>query len=142
MALHTDLEIYQTADRLFDLALDLQKNIPREFRIVVGQRLASECVEILLLVGRANKALNRSPARLAHIQTLAEHIEAVTLLLRGACRKKVISKTAWGRSIELTDSLGKQCSGWRNQTAGTPEPEADAPADAATGDLFSAAPAA
>lgn len=114
MSLHTDLEIYQSADSLFDLALDMQKHIPREFRLVVGQKVAGECAEILLLVGRANKA--RAQARLGHLETLAERIEAVTILMRAAQRKRAISNGTWSASIELTNSLGKQCAGWLKQT--------------------------
>src|SRR4051812_31151808 len=35
LSLHTDLAIYQTADKLFDLVLDLQKHFPRELRLVL-----------------------------------------------------------------------------------------------------------
>jgi hypothetical protein len=114
LSLHTDLAIYQSADALFDLALDMQKHIPREFRLVVGQRVAGECADILLLVGRANKA--RAEARVGHLEALAERIEAVTILLRAAQRKRAISNGTWSKTIELTDSLGKQCTGWLKQT--------------------------
>jgi hypothetical protein len=114
MSLHTDLAIYQQADALFDLALDMQKHIPREFRLVVGQRVAGECAEILLLVGRANKA--RAEARIGHLETLAERIEAVTILLRAGQRKRAISTGTWSKTVELTDSLAKQCAGWLKQT--------------------------
>jgi hypothetical protein len=126
MALHTDLEIYRQADALFDLSLDMQKHIPREFRLVVGQRVASECAEILLLVGRANKA--RAEARIVHLDTLAERIEAVTILLRAAQRKRAISNPIWSKSIELTDSLAKQCTGWAKQTRAAIGERSPAPA--------------
>lgn len=149
MALHTDLAIYQSADALFDLSLDIQKNMPREFRVVIGQKLASECADILLLVGRANKAMDAS--RLNHLVTLAERIEGVTALLRGGHRKKAYSTGVWAKSIELTDTLGKQCTGWRKDTRKRmglrDEPEADtatatAPTAPPSGDLFATAPAA
>lgn len=146
MALHTDLAIYQSADALFDLVLDMQKHIPREYRLVVGQKLANEVADILLLVGRANKAMDGG--RLVHLVTLAESIEAASVLLRGAHRKRAISTTLWARSVELTTALGKQCTGWRKDTRqrlglrDDTAPDTSQAPTAPSADLFSATPAA
>jgi hypothetical protein len=114
MALANDTAIYQTADDLFVLVLSAQKNIPREFRQCIGRRLADDCTDMLVLIGRANKAFGA--ARVPHLEVLAERIEGVTVLLRGASRTRAISSGTWSKSIELTTSLGKQCSGWLKNT--------------------------
>lgn len=121
MALPTSLDIYKQSSALLSLAVDVQSNIPRAFRASMGMRMADECVELLVLIGRANAA--RVPAeRVAHIERLLEHLEVAVLLFRVAHDKKLISPKLWASSITLTDSVGKQANGWlksaRNSRAG------------------------
>ena len=68
MALSKDLEIYKAADALLAFALRVQTQVPRAYRVAVGQKVCNECVEILLSVARANAA--RGPSREQHIATL------------------------------------------------------------------------
>lgn len=112
MALSKDLEIYKAADALLAFALRVQTQVPRAYRVAVGQKVCNECVEILLSVARANAA--RGPSREQHIATLLEQLEGITALLRASHNSalRVISTKAWAESIELTDSIGKQAQGW------------------------------
>ncbi len=158
MSLAKDLEIYKAADSLLAFALRFQAQVPRAYRVAVGQQVSTQCVQILLLVARANIA--RGTSRAGHIETLLEQLEAITALLRASHNSamRVLSTKAWAESIELTDRIGKQAHGWlksaRNgggdattgtsATATTPPPAAPAPAvlSGTTDCLFSAAPAA
>lgn len=111
MTLSTQLDIYKQATALLDLAVDVQAAIPRAFRASMGSRIADECVEVLVLVGRANAA--RQPEdRAMHIGYLLERLEVATYLLRASHNKKLISHGLWANSIKLTDSVGKQANGW------------------------------
>ncbi|MGE0329726.1 MAG: four helix bundle protein [Ramlibacter sp.] len=146
MSLHTDLDIYKTAEAFFVLMLALQKHVPREFRLVVGQRVAGLAADILLQVARANKAATPT-TRMERLDVLAEHIEAVTVLLRNGRRVRAVQRGQWSETLALTDALGKQCTGWRKETrrrAGLQdEPDATTGrTHTPPGDLFAAAPAA
>ncbi len=111
MTLSTQLDIYKQATQLLSLAVDVQAVIPRAFRASMGARIADECVELLVLIGRANAA--RDPGdRAAHIGYLLERLEVTTFLLRASHEKRLISRTLWANSILLTDSVGKQANGW------------------------------
>ena len=110
MALSKDLEIYKAADQLLALSLQLQTQVPRAYRVAVGQRISNECADILLTVARANAA--RGASREAHIASLLERLEAATALLRASHGLRLISTKVWANSIELTDSVGKQAQGW------------------------------
>lgn len=110
MALAKDLEIYKAAEALLQLALKLQVQVPRAFRLAVGQRISNECADILLTVARANAA--RGPSRETHIAALLERLEAATVLLRASHAMRLINNKVWAESIELTDSVGKQAHGW------------------------------
>lgn len=54
MALHMDLEIHKVAEELLGMSLDLVRNIPRDLKQVVGAKIRDECLQVLVLIGRAN----------------------------------------------------------------------------------------
>jgi hypothetical protein len=62
MGLHTELPIYKVAYDLFDMSTELARNMPRDFKQSVGGKLRDECLEITVLIFRANCA--RIPGRL------------------------------------------------------------------------------
>lgn len=61
MALHTQLPIYQVAEKLFWLVDDLILNMQRDIKQRIGQRIANECTDITVLVFRANVAEDKVP---------------------------------------------------------------------------------
>lgn len=109
MALHTELPIYKTAYDLLDAITDLAKNMPRDFKASIGNKLRDEAVEIMVLVFRANCAKEKAP----HIQELLERQQVAELLIRLARDKRLISTKQYAETIQLTNSVGKQANGWR-----------------------------
>lgn len=136
MSLARDLEIYKAATELLTLSLSLQAQVPRAYRVAVGQRISNECADILLAVARANAA--RGHSREQHIQQLLERLEAAIVLLRAGHALRIISTKVWATSIELTDSVGKQAHGWLKsaRTALEPTPPSNGNGFGG-GDLFS-----
>ena len=116
MALHTHLPIYKLAYDLLDLAADLSRNMPRDFKASLGGRIRDECVAMLVLIGRANAAAHKVP----HLTALLEGLHVAELLLRVSHDKRFISHAQWARAVALTESIGRQASGWRKYSAGTP----------------------
>lgn len=116
MALHKDLPIYKTAYNLFDIATEITKHFPRDFKRLMGDKVREECVEILVLIFRANAAQNKIP----HIELLLEHLQVIELLLRLSRDKRFISNKQYASVIDLTDAIGKQASGWKKQQATAP----------------------
>lgn len=114
MTIAQNLDIYKAADKLLELSLKVQAQVPRAYRVAVGQRISNECADILLSVARANAA--RGDSRLKRIEELKEHLEAATVLLRAGHNLRIIPRVVWAESIELTDSVGKQASGWLKST--------------------------
>lgn len=109
MGLHTDLPIYKVAYDLFDASTELAKNMPRDFKQSVGGKLRDECLEVTVLIFRANCARDKAP----HLGALIERLQVAELLLRLARDKRLISTGQYARAIALTGSLGKQANGWR-----------------------------
>ena len=109
MALHIDLPIYKLAYDLLDLATDLTRNMPRDFKASLGGQIRVECVALMVAIGRANVASDKTP----HLDGLIESLQVVELLMRLSHDKRFISPKQWARAIELTDRIGKQAGGWR-----------------------------
>ena len=110
MALHTQLPIYRAAYKLLDVVTDLVKNMPRDFKRSIGEKISAECIEIMVLVFRANVATDKSP----HLAELLERLQVIELLLRLGMDKHLIVRPAYAGAIEQTTSIGKQANGWKN----------------------------
>lgn len=109
MAIHTTLPIYKVAYRLLDVATDLIKHMQRDFKRSIGEKITTECVEITVLVFRANVATDKGP----HLVELVERLQVIDLMLRLAMDKRLISRLGYAQAVELTTSIGKQAVGWR-----------------------------
>ena len=113
MALHTELPIYKSAYDLLSAAADVTRNFPRDFKRSIGEKVRDECVEIIVLIFKANVAAYKIP----HIDNLLERLQVVELLLRLSKDKRFISTKQYAQVIEITDQIGKQSSGWKKQQA-------------------------
>ncbi len=109
MATHTNLPIYKDAYALLDVVTDLVKNMARDFKRTIGEKITAECIEITVLVFRANVASDKGP----HLLELLERLQVIELMIRLAMDKRLISKAAYATAVELTTSIGKQTNGWR-----------------------------
>ncbi|MCC7041076.1 MAG: four helix bundle protein [Burkholderiales bacterium] len=116
MALHTSLPIYKVAYDLLSIAIEVTRNMPRDFKASLGGRIRDECVEVLVLVARANAAREKT----GHIDALLEHLHVVEVLLRASKDKRFISLKQYAAAIALTGSVGKQANGWRKHSAASP----------------------
>jgi len=108
MAIHTHLPIYKLAFDLLSLAADITRNMPRDFKASLGTKIHNECIEMLVLIGRANIARDKVP----HIRDLLERQHVAELLLRLAHEKRFIAAKQWAASVELTTRIGQQAGGW------------------------------
>lgn len=110
MALHTQLPIYRAAYTLLDRVTDVVKNMPRDFKRSIGEKISAECIEIMVLVFRANVATDKSQ----HLSELLERLQVIELLLRLGMDKRLIARPAYAGAVEQTTSIGKQANGWKN----------------------------
>ena len=119
MALHTQLPIHKLAYDLLGLAVDLIRHMPRDIKQSIGSTIRDSCVDMLLLIAKANAAADKAP----HITALLEARETVELLLRTCLDKRFISPAQWARAVEMTESIGRQAGGWRKQALQERVPE-------------------
>lgn len=116
MAIHSELTIHKTAYDLLGLTIDLVKNMPRDVKPVVGFPMRDRCLELTVLIQRANTSRNKVP----HLDAALESVGVIELLMRTSRDKRYIATKHYAAAIALTTSIGKQASGWRKTSAASP----------------------
>lgn len=113
MALHSKLPIYKAAYDLLSVAMDYVQNMPRSIKPVLGKHVSKSCLELVILIAKANAAKNKVP----YLDTMIERLEELQIILRLCHDKRFISRAQYAKGVELTASVGKQANGWRNYSA-------------------------
>ena len=109
MALHTDTEIYKSTYDLSKLVTLLVANMPRNFKADFGAELRRRCMALVMRTYEANTNEDKA----AILQRMRMEIETVNLSLRLAVDLRLISVNQYSRAIVITDSIGKQATGWQ-----------------------------
>ena len=113
MALHTELKIYKDAYDLLKQLVDLTKNMPRDFKQLIGGKMRDDCLELIAFVVKANISRDKREA----LSMLLEKQQGIEVLLRAACDMRWISQGQYAKTIFLTSGIGKQANGWRNKNS-------------------------
>ena len=113
MGLHTELPIYKANLDLLREIIKITRNMPKDVKQAVGNQLRDECIAIGLRIYRANVSRNK----VRHIVDLNEKVQAVELLLRVSVdgELRFISRGQYARMISLTQSIGRQATGWKKK---------------------------
>jgi len=112
MALHTDTEIYKATYALCQLVTQLVAGMPRNYKADFGADLRKGCMTLVRRTYQANTTEDKAPV----LQRMREEVESVNLSLRLAVDLKLISIKQYGRAIAITDSIGKQATGWQKHS--------------------------
>ena len=116
MGMHTELSIYKAAMGLQYMATTLTRNIPRDLKQSLGKRIIDECIEVLMLIARANATKDKRP----HLTQLVERVQVVEFLMRLFKESRFISIPQHAKAIEVTTSIGKQANAWKRSTPTAP----------------------
>lgn len=116
MAMHTDLSIYKSSLGLLQMATNLTRNIPRDLKQSVSKRVIDECIDVLILIARANAAQDKRP----HLTRLVEKVQVIEFLMRLFKESRFISVPQHARTMEITTSIGKQANAWKRSTPTAP----------------------
>jgi hypothetical protein len=112
MSQYKHLPIYKTTYELLQLVTMCTRDFPKDFRYSLGQKLKEECIELVLLIYRANS----SRVRRAAIEAVSERLQVLELLLRLSKDMRLLSIKQFSSACELTDSLSRQAAGWLRST--------------------------
>jgi len=116
MAMHTELSIYNAAMGLLHMATNLTRNIPRDLKQSLGKRVIDECIDVLMLIARANSSRDKRP----HLEQLVEKVQVVEFMMRLFKDNRFISVPQHANAIEVTTSIGKQANAWKRSTPTAP----------------------
>lgn len=116
MAMHTDLHIYKVSMDLLSLATNLTRNIPRDLKLTLSKRVIDECIDVLMLIARANATKDKRP----HLTELVEKVQVIEFLMRLFKENRFISIPQHAKAIEVTTSIGKQANAWKRSTPTAP----------------------
>ena len=116
MAMHTDLKIYKVSMDLLSLATSLTRNIPRDLKLSLSKRVIDECIDVLMLIARANASKDKQP----HLTLLVEKVQVIEFLMRLFKENRFISIPQHAKAIEVTTSIGKQANAWKRYTPTAP----------------------
>lgn len=109
MGLHSSLPIYKVSYDLLQHVAKITSSFPRDFKQSVGGKLRDECVDVLVLIYRANCAIDKAP----HLSVVIERLQVMELLLRLSNDMRFISDGQYATAIKATDMIGRQANGWR-----------------------------
>lgn len=112
MALHFELSIFKATYELLSVCTDLARRMPRDVKQLIGRSLLDRCFHMTVLIQRANIARDKSK----DIDLLLEEVQVVEVHIRLARDNKYIAVEWYGRAIELTTSIGKMASRWKQAT--------------------------
>jgi len=116
MAMHTELSIYSASMGLLHMATTLTRNIPRDLKQSLGKRVIDECVDVLILIARANSTREKHP----HLALLVEKVQVIEFLMRLFKESRFISISQHAKTMEVTTSIGKQANAWKRFTPTAP----------------------
>lgn len=116
MAMHTELQIYKASMGLLHMATTMTRNIPRDLKQSLGKRVIDECIEVLMLIARANATQDKRP----HLTLLVEKVQVVEFLMRLFKDNRFISIPQHAQAIEVTASIGRQANAWKRSTLTAP----------------------
>ena len=112
--LSENLPIYNIVFELSKASFSYAKNFERPSRIMVGERMVNNSLDMLSCILNANSEL--ASERIKHLNRLKVLLEEMKTLARFCTEMKIISNKQSARFAILLGNIGKQLNGWRKST--------------------------
>jgi len=110
MALYQDLPVFADIYALTHKVFLYTQDYPREYKFTLGQDMKRDCLVLLRSIYRINKSTDK----VALLEAFLDEFELLKLEIRLSGDLKLLPSKKHGELILLTDSIGKQITGWRN----------------------------
>lgn len=109
----SETKVYMAAVKLFNMILDVVKDIPREYKFTVGDEMQRLSIQLLTGIQRAYMV---KEDRVKHLKEFTANFEVLNTLIRTCGERKWISIKKHAQLAELTIDIGKQITGWKNSS--------------------------
>jgi hypothetical protein len=114
MAQIKHLPIYKTTYELLELVVRVTKDFPKDFKYTLGDKIRVEVIDLVVFIFKANATRQN---RIANAEKIVERIQVIDLLVRLTKDLRLINVKQFSEIVFLSDSLGRQASGWIKHTA-------------------------
>ena len=111
--LYDGLPVFADVYSLTKLVFVCTQDFPREHKYTLGQDMKRDCLLLLRTIYRANKSRDRQ----AVLDEFLDDFELLKLEVRLAADLKLLSLKKQAELARLTDSVGRQITGWRNASS-------------------------
>ena len=110
MAIYDNLPVYKTSYDLLLLIFTFLKNMTKEYKYTIGEKLKNETMELITNIYRANSVLKKEN----YIEKARENIEVIRLYIRLTKDLKQLSVVKFIEINENIEFISKQLSHWQN----------------------------
>jgi len=111
--LYDGLPVFADVYSLTKLVFVCTQDFPREHKYTLGQDMKRDCLLLLRTIYRANKSRDRQ----AVLDEFLDNFELLKLEVRLSADLKLLSLKKQAELARLTDSVGRQITGWRNASS-------------------------
>lgn len=124
MKVSSGTKIYVDCRSLLDEILNITVDFPKNYKFTIGTKMQEYSIESLNDISGAyiNKSLNKRIDYLTNFQT---KFETLKTLIRISGERKWISMKKFARISELTSSIGKQSTAWKNSLVSASKRESE-----------------
>lgn len=108
MAIYTNLPVYEETYQLLLQLVTFSRQMQRDFRYTIGEKLQQTMVDIIVLIFKANKAIAKS----THIAEARERLVEAQVMMRVLNDTRQLSDKQYVQLVERSTSVSKQLASW------------------------------
>lgn len=108
MAIYTNLPVYEETYQLLLQLVTFSRQMQRDFRYTIGEKLQQTMVDIIVLIFKANKV----EAKTIHIAEARERLVEAQVMMRVLNDTRQLSDKQYVQLMERSTSVSKQLASW------------------------------
>lgn len=108
MAIYTNLPVYEECYQLLLQLVAFSRQMQRDFRYTVGEKLQQTVIDIIVLIFKANKAVQKTDI----ISEARERLVEVQVMMRVLNDTRQLSDKQYVLLVERATSVSKQLASW------------------------------
>lgn len=117
MAIYTNLPVYEECYQLLLQLVTFSRQMQRDFRYTIGEKLQQTVIDIIVLIFKANKTEQKTH----HIADAREKLVEAQVMIRILNDTRQLSDKQYVLLVERTTSVSKQLASWERATVGKRE---------------------
>lgn len=114
VAIYTNLPVYEECYQLLLQLVTFSRQMQRDFRYTIGEKLQQTVVEIIVLIFKANKVEQKRQ----HIADAREKLVEAQVMMRVLNDIRQFSDKQYVQLVERTTSVSKQLASWEHSSVG------------------------